>query len=318
MLLRLVNYLPRALAGSAESPRLGLLLADGVADLAALCEAQAEDCGCANSVVSMLACAECQNTARLALAEAGDQIPTIPLAEVKLFAPVPHPGKLFCLAGNYAEHIRESRCKDLSGQVDPSDLATPRIFMKPSTNTVCGPDAPIPVGPQTRFLDYEGELAVIIGKRGKHIPAAQALSHVGGVTCLNDISERELRIWERPEDRPWDKFFDWLNGKWCDHGAPMGPCAVPLADLADVHDLTLTTRVNGQVRQQSTTGHMIFRIPQIIEYLSQFLTLEVGDVIATGTPSGVGHACGCRLTPGDVVEVEIEPIGVLRNPVVSE
>lgn len=318
MSMRLVNYLPHSQVGIAEGLRLGVILEEGVADLAELCEAQAEDCGCANSVVSMLACLECQAAARQALAEAGDQVPTLPLEEVKLFSPVPQPGKLFCLAGNYSEHIRESRCKDLSGQVDPSDLATPRIFMKPATNTVCGPEDPIPVGRQTRFLDYEGELAVIIGKRGKYIPAAEALSYVGGVTCFNDISERELKIWERPEDRAWDKFFDWLNGKWCDNGAPMGPCAVPLADLPDVHNLSLQTRLNGKVVQDSNTGNMIFLIPRVIEYLSQFVTLEVGDVIATGTPSGVGHACGVKLTPGDVVEVEIEGIGVLRNPVVAE
>jgi len=286
--------------------------------LAEVTELQLEECNCTGSVVELLACPECQASARQALVEAGDQAPGLPLAEVKLLAPVPRPGKLFCLAGNYAEHITEGKPSAAPGEVHQSDRATPRIFLKPSTNTVCGPGDPVVIGRKAQFVDYEGELAVIIGKRGKYIPAAEALAYVGGVTCFNDVSERRLRIWDRPEDRPWDSFFDWLNGKWGDSFAPMGPCAVPLADISDLHGLQLTTRVNGAVVQSASTGDMLFSVAQVIEYLSQMVTLAPGDVIATGTPAGVGHARGVNLKPGDCVEVEITEIGVLRNPVQAE
>lgn len=317
MSLRLVSYLPQRFLNTA-APRLGALLGDAVVDIPELCDMAVEECNCTGSVVALLACPDCRQAAREALKAAGDEAPRTPLSEVRLLAPVPRPGKLFCLAGNYAAHIRESKCKDLGGKVDQQDLATPRIFMKPSTNTVCGPEAPILVGPQAHFVDYEGELAVIIGKRGKHIAESDALSYVGGITCLNDISEREFKIWDRGEDRAWDKFFDWLNGKWSDNSAPMGPCAVPLEDIPDVQNLQLITRVNGQTVQETNTADMIFSVARTIEYLSAFLTLEPGDVIATGTPSGVGHSTGANLKPGDVVEVEIEGVGVLSNPVAAE
>lgn len=309
MTLRLVNYVP---AGRPDwPPRAGALVEGGLADIAEACEATDSDCGCDGSVVGLLACADCLEVAREAVAQAAG---IVPLAQVKLLAPVPRPGKLLCLAGNYEEHIREGGRAELH----QSDRATPRVFMKPVPNTVCGPDDPILIGKTAQFVDYEGELAVIIGRRGKYIPAAEALSYVGGVTCLNDVSERRLKIWERPEDRPLDRFFDWLNGKWCDSFAPMGPCAVPLAAVGDLQALKLITRVNGQTVQEASTAQMIFTVAQQIEYISHLMTLDPGDVIATGTPAGVGTARGVALQPGDVVEVEVEGIGVLRNPVARE
>jgi len=202
--------------------------------------------------------------------------------------------------------------------VTKSDVATPRIFMKPPANTVCGPGAPIIVSQGAQFIDWEAEMGVIIGKPGKHIPRERGLEHVGGITIVNDVSERELKIWERPEDREWDKFFDWLNGKWCDSFAPMGPCAVPLSDLGDIDGRSLKLWVNGELKQDANTGQMIFKAQDIIEYASSIFTLHTGDVIATGTPSGVGHAQGVRLKPGDVVRIELEGVGVLENPVVAE
>jgi 2,4-diketo-3-deoxy-L-fuconate hydrolase len=309
MTLRLVNYVP--IARPDWPPRVGALTDAGIVDVAEACEAADAQCACAGAVVDLLSCPDCLALAREAAAALE---PTVSLAEVKLLAPVPRPGKLLCLAGNYEEHIREGGRAEVHG----SDRATPRVFLKPVPNTVCGPDDPILVGRTAQFVDYEGELAVIIGRRGKYIPAAEALSYVGGVTCLNDVSERRLRIWERPEDRPWDRFFDWLNGKWCDSFAPMGPCVVPPADLGDVQNLRLVTRVNGEVVQQTSTAQMIFTVAQQIEYISHLMTLDPGDVIATGTPSGVGIARGVPLAVGDTVEVEIEGVGLLRNPVVAE
>lgn len=310
MSLQLVNFVPRSWPENA--PRVGALVEGGIVDVAEACEAAGVDCGCAGSVVDLLSCDDdCLSAARQALAGA---TPTLPLGEARLLAPVIRPGKLFCLAGNYEEHIREGGRE----QIHQSDKATPRVFMKPSTNTVCGPDDPILLSRTAQFVDWEGELAVIIGRKGKYIPADEALGYVGGVTCMNDVSERRLKIRERPETRPWDKFFDWLNGKWYDSFAPMGPCAVPLADLPDLQDLKLTTRVNGKVMQDSNTAAMIFPVASLIEYISHMVTLEPGDVIATGTPAGVGHSQDIRLQAGDVVEVEIEDIGILRNPVLNE
>lgn len=308
MSLKLVTYIPRCWPDS--PPRAGALVGEGVVNLAEACEAADLECDCPNSVAALLACRDCLSLVREAVAAAHD---ATPLADVRLLAPVPRPGKILCLAANYPEHIKEGR-----GSVHESDMATPRVFMKPVPNTVCGPDDPLLHGPMTRFLDYEGELAVIIGKRGKYIQPKDALSHVGGVTCFNDVTDRRLKIWDRPETRPIDGFFDWINGKWVDNSAPMGPCAVPLEDIGDLQALKLATRVNGETVQDADTSHMIFSVARQIEYISHMMTLEPGDIIATGTPAGVGIIRGVPLQPGDVVEVEIEGIGILRNPVVAE
>lgn len=313
MSLKLVNFVPRTLPDYA--PRVGALVGDRILDIAQLCEDADLDCGCAGSVVDLLACPDCQQVAREVLAQSGGDEPGLALAEARLLAPVPRPGKLLCLASNYEAHIREG---GRSGNKSDLEKRTPWVFLKPSTNTVCGPGDPIIIGRTSTFVDYEGELAVIIGKKGKYIKAENALEHVGGVTILNDISERKLHIWDRPEDRPWDNFFDWLNGKWFDSFAPMGPCAVPLADIGDIHNLELTTRLNGEVKQQASTGEMIFNVGRQIEYISHMVTLKPGDVIATGTPSGVGAAQGVKMQPGDTIEVEIEGIGILTNPVIAE
>jgi 2-keto-4-pentenoate hydratase/2-oxohepta-3-ene-1,7-dioic acid hydratase in catechol pathway len=238
---------------------------------------------------------------------------------VELTAPIPRPGKLLALAGNYAAHIMESTSRKLQGTgVTKSDVATPRIFMKPPANCVSGPGAPIVISRGAQFVDWEAEMGLVIGKPGKHIPREQGFQHVGGITIVNDVSERELKIWERPEDREWDKFFDWLNGKWCDSFAPMGPCVVPLSDVGNIDRLSIRLWVNDELKQEANTGQMIFKAEDIIEYASSICTLHTGDVIATGTPSGVGHAQGVRLKPGDVVRIELEGVGVLENPVVAE
>ena len=318
MQLKLVTFRPSG-AADTDGWRVGALADDTVYDLAAIA---GESAGL-RCVACTLASAEALAAARSAL-EAGlaGKAPAgaaLPLGQVELGAPIPRPGKLLALAGNYAEHIMESTSKKLQGTgVTKSDVATPRIFMKPPANTVCGPGAPIIVSQGAQFIDWEAEMGVIIGKPGKHIPRERGLEHVGGITIVNDVSERELKIWERPEDREWDKFFDWLNGKWCDSFAPMGPCAVPLSDLGDIDGRSLKLWVNGELKQDANTGQMIFKAQDIIEYASSIFTLHTGDVIATGTPSGVGHAQGVRLKPGDVVRIELEGVGVLENPVVAE
>ncbi len=236
----------------------------------------------------------------------------LPLEKVHLLPPVPNPRKIFALAGNYAEHIREG-----GREVQEKDKITPRIFVK-LVSALTAPGEPIAIGKVAQFVDWEAELAVVIGRTGKYIPVERALNYVAGYTCFNDVSERKLKIRERSESEEWDRFFDWLNGKWFDTFAPMGPWLVTKDEIPDPQNLRITLKVNGQLRQDGHTSQMIFTVAEIVHYLSHIVTLEQGDVIATGTPSGVGFAMQTPLKPGDVVEVEIERIGVLRNPVIAE
>ncbi|MBI2194361.1 MAG: fumarylacetoacetate hydrolase family protein [Planctomycetes bacterium] len=232
----------------------------------------------------------------------------VPLKKVKLMAPIPNARKVLALAGNYAEHIMEG-----GGRLERQDKETPRVFMMPPSTTLCGSGDPIRITPIARTVDYEGELAVVIGRRAKGVRAADAMKYVAGFTCLNDVSERELVIRKRSEDRPMDKWFDWLNGKWLDSFAPCGPWMTTVDEIGDPHNLGIQTRVNGDVRQKGNTGQMIFQIGDVIEYIGAVVTLEPGDLISTGTPAGVGHTTRTFLKPGDKVEVEIEKIGVLVN-----
>ena len=230
--------------------------------------------------------------------------------EGTLLAPVPCPPKLLLLAGNYAEHIREG-----GGEAPEKQTTTPRFFMKPSGITVTAHEQPIIIPKNAVWVDWEAEFGVVIGKRGKFISAADAYDYVAGYTIVNDVSERELRIEAERVERPMDDFFDWLNGKWIDTFAPMGPCMVTKDEIPDPNNLRITLRVNGVTKQDSNTGNMIFDSAELIEFISRYITLEPGDVISTGTPEGTGHALGERLQDGDVVEIEIDKIGILRNPV---
>ena len=233
--------------------------------------------------------------------------------DLKLRAPIPRPGKLLCLATNYEEHAREG-----GGTVPPKEQTTPRVFMKPASNTVIGHRDAIVIPRNANWIDWECELAVVMGQTGKFIQAEEAYDYVGGYTVVNDISERSLEVGKERQPREGDQWFDWLNGKWFDTAAPMGPCLTLKDEIPDPHDLRITLRVNGETKQDSNTGRMTFFIPELIEWISTIVTLEPGDVIATGTPSGVGRPAGTFLKAGDVVESEVEGIGVLVNPVVAE
>ncbi len=222
---------------------------------------------------------------------------SVSLGEVRLLAPIQRPPKIICLGLNYADHAEET------GRPRP---VAPILFSKPPT-AVIGPGDAI-VLPKDSQVDYEVELAIIIGKEGRHIPEEQALKHVGGYTVFNDVSARNYQYRDR----------QWFRGKGFDTFAPMGPCLVLPDQIPDPQNLRLQLRLNNETLQDSTTANMIFTIPQIISDISSVLTLEIGDVIATGTPSGVGFVRKPQpifLKPGDIVEAEIEGIGVLRNPV---
>jgi 2-keto-4-pentenoate hydratase/2-oxohepta-3-ene-1,7-dioic acid hydratase in catechol pathway len=269
-----------------------------------------------DSILSLLETGErAMDAARAALrfaVERPDGPWRTPLNAARLRAPVPNPPKIFALAGNYAEHIREG-----GGQPPAKSTTVPQVFIKPVT-VIAGPGDPVRIpGGICTAVDYEGELGVVIGRRGKNIPAATALDYVAGYVNFNDISGRSLNITIPRESTPRTAFFDWLNGKWFDTFGPIGPYLVTRDDVPDPQALMLQTRVNGELRQYASTGDMIFGVAETIAWISQFVTLQPGDIIATGTPSGVGAATGRLLQPGDVVEVEITGLGVLRNPVVA-
>ncbi len=311
MTLKLVRF---ATQNHPDDIRVGALTGDRVLDIQSLCAAGDAPLppDRAADTIAWLASEDALDWAAQLVADADDASAETAhdRCEVRLHAPVGPAGKVLCLATNYESHLKEGGGK--------RTIQTPRVFMKPTGNTLCGDGDPILITPQSRFPDYEGELAVIIGRTCRAIEPADALDCVGGYTCCNDISERRLRVWERSEDQDWDSFFDWLNGKWFDNSLPLGPCLVPARFIADPHDLQLQTRVNGQLRQETSTGLMIFSIPQIIAFISQIMTLQPGDIIATGTPAGVGAVTDTPLQPGDTVEVEISEIGTLSNPVIAQ
>jgi len=233
------------------------------------------------------------------------------ISDLKIQAPVARPGKIICLAGNYRDHIVES------GFAAPQESAifSQQLFLKPSS-AIIGDGDDVIIGNNNDTVGWETELAVVIGKRGRNIPAESAYDHVFGYTILNDISERRLNSqMENRSKRELDGFFDWLAGKWFDGFAPSGPWIVTADDIDDPHNLEITLTVNGQLRQQGNTREMIFRIPEQIAYISSIMTLEPGDLISTGTPVGAGVGGGASLHDGDEMVCEIEGIGKLRNKV---
>lgn len=231
---------------------------------------------------------------------------SIPLANATLMAPIPKPRKnIFGIGLNYTEHVAESaRTLDTSKDLPQQ----PVIFSKPPT-TVTGPNTNIIHNQKiTKQLDYEVELAVVLGKGGKNIPKAKAMDHVYGYTVINDISARDCR-----------RSGQWIVSKGQDTFAPMGPVLVTRDEIADPHNLNLRLTVNGVEKQNSNTKFMLFNISDLIHDLSTVFTLEEGDIIATGTPAGVGAGRDPQefMWPGDVVEATVEGIGTLRNTIVD-
>ncbi len=271
-----------------NKPTLGIVRAEGIVPVPGL---------------TMLAVIE-RGDAALADLRANAQ-PALPLATTDLLAPLPTPRRnVMCLGLNYAEHVKESA--EARGR--ETKIPTHPVFFTKATTAVNGPYASIPFDASVSTqIDWEAELGVVIGQRGKNIPAAEAMAHVFGYTVINDVSARDLQS-------NHNQFF---KGKSLDGACPMGPWIVTADEIADPHRLAIQCRVNGVIKQDANTELMIFKIPAIIEILSRGLTLEPGDVIATGTPSGVGFARTPPefLKPGDVVECEIEGIGVIRNTV---
>ena len=229
---------------------------------------------------------------------------------VELLAPMARPPKILAAAGNYQAHIVEGGAKP----VDKS-VIVPKLFMKPSSSVIA-PGAAVPISTVSNTLDWELELAVVIGRRGRNIPVERALDYVAGYTVINDVSARTAE-WGVAGRKPgeWDLFFDWLNGKWGDGYAPMGPWLVTADEVPDPQALQMRLTVNGREHQNASTGDMIFTSAELIAFASRFMTLEPGDTFATGTPSGVGDATGTYLKEGDIMKGWIEGIGTLVTPV---
>ena len=235
----------------------------------------------------------------------------LPHSAVELLVPIPHPNKLFLLAGNYAAHIEEA-----GERASERNETFPYVFMKPPSSTLTDPGKPIRIpAVSPHHVDWELELAVVIGQLTKNVSEADALKSVAGYTIVNDISDRKFR--PNPERKPRDRdaFFDWLHGKWHDGFCPIGPCIASADAIPNPQTLPMQLRVNGHVFQDSSTAAQVFPVAAVIAFISSFATLEPGDIISTGTPSGVGHSTGTFLKPGDRMEASIGSIGVLVSPV---
>jgi 2-keto-4-pentenoate hydratase/2-oxohepta-3-ene-1,7-dioic acid hydratase in catechol pathway len=230
---------------------------------------------------------------------------------VKLLAPIPRPSKVIGLAGNYAEHIQEAGMK-LGLSESPRHTTVPRPFLMPPT-VIIGPDEEIPWPAYSEQIDHEIELSVIIGKNVKNVSPDKALEYIAGYTICNDVSARSVTFKKNRAERPWDEFYDWLNGKWADGLLPMGPYLLTADEIGDVQNLNMVLTVNGEIRQKANTSQMIYPVTDIVSFVSHLMMLEPGDCIATGTPSGVAVATGKFLKPGDIIECTIEKLGTLTN-----
>jgi 2-keto-4-pentenoate hydratase/2-oxohepta-3-ene-1,7-dioic acid hydratase in catechol pathway len=288
VLVRLVTFL------AAGRPRLGALLDDAVVDLSRA------DAALPTEALALIRGGQVLlDRARRAV----DSVTSTPgavlrLSEVRILAPIPRPPKIMCIGVNYADHAAEA------GRALPR---WPSVFMK-APSAVVGPGEPIVRPPTTERLDYEVELAVVIGRTAKAVPREEAMAHVAGYTIMNDVSARDLQL---------GKDGGIILGKNFDTSAPLGPCLTLVDEITDPTDLRLRTWVNGELRQDGTTHNLIFDIPALISFLTRQLTLEPGDVIATGTPAGVGLGMDPQvwLQPGDAIQMEIDGIGVLMNHV---
>lgn len=235
-----------------------------------------------------------------ALDEAKEKGWLVPRQHAYWFAPVPRPGKLLCIGLNYRDHAKEA------------NLAVPEkpvIFSKFSS-AVIGPGEPVVLPATSQKVDYEAELAVVIGRRAKNVKADRAYDYVLGYTAFNDVTARDFQFADG----------QWQRGKSCDTFAPMGQSIATTDIIKDPHKLSIRLTLNDEIMQESNTDQLIFGVPQLIEFISESITLEPGDVIATGTPAGVGFARKppVFLKPGDEMKVTIEGLGGLNNPVIGQ
>ena len=284
--------------GPSENKRLGVVLDDLIADLS-----QVE-----GSPATMAACCALGDGTLDRLTNLAHAAPKRALAGVTLHAPFPRPGRnIFCVGKNYHEHAREFAQSGFDASAKDVVPEAPVVFTKPPSSVIAtGETIPAHLDP-TQSVDYEGELAVVIGKGGRAIATSDAMAHVFGYTIVNDVTSRQLQ----------HKHRQWVLGKGIDGFCPMGPAVMTADQAPDPRELHLRTWVNGELRQDARVADLIFDIPTLIGTISSCITLEPGDIIATGTPVGVGIGFNPPkfLRRGDVVRIEIDGIGVLENPV---
>jgi 2-keto-4-pentenoate hydratase/2-oxohepta-3-ene-1,7-dioic acid hydratase in catechol pathway len=236
-------------------------------------------------------------------------VPGIPVESVRLLSPILNPEKILLLAVNYTSHSKEQNLKP------PIE---PYLFTK-FKNALIGPGVPILIPKVSEKVDWEVELAIIIGKRGKYITKKDAMDYVAGYTISNDISFRDFQFATKLPDGRTTLGLNWVKGKGLDSSFPLGPWLVTRDEIQDPHSLGISLSVNGETKQRSNTSDMVFKIDSLVEYISAGITLKPGDIISTGTPEGVAAFTGERfLKDGDIVEATINRIGTLSNPVRAE
>jgi 2-keto-4-pentenoate hydratase/2-oxohepta-3-ene-1,7-dioic acid hydratase in catechol pathway len=299
--MRLVTFAERA-GGAGREERIGVVDSAGET----LVELPATGPGQPGRMLELIAGGPAALEAARRAAEGGRKRR---LADSRLLAPIPRPAKnVFCVGKNYHEHAQEFHASGFDASAGKAAIPdVPIIFTKPAT-AVIGPGVPIPSGNDpTHSVDYEGELTVVIGKGGRGIARADALAHVFGYTIINDVTARTLQ----------HRHKQWFLGKSIDGFCPMGPWIATADEVPDLASLRLETRVNGELRQNALVRDLIFDVPFLIETISSTVTLEPGDLIATGTPAGVGIGFDPSkyLKPGDRVAITIGPLGTLENPV---
>jgi 2,4-diketo-3-deoxy-L-fuconate hydrolase len=230
------------------------------------------------------------------------------LSEIRLAAPILYPPNIYCAAANYVDHSKEMA----GGNLPDKSIAKPYFFSKLPRQTVIGPGESIRIPYPEAKVDWEAEIAVVISRPCRNIKASKAMEYVAGFSIINDVSDRARNFRD-----DWYFKLDWLGGKSFDTSAPMGPWITPIEFISDPYSLTIQLWVNDELMQDASSHNMYFTIPEQIEYLSELITLLPGDTIATGTPSGVGHARGLYLKPGDTVKITIEGLGTIKNPVIA-
>lgn len=303
--MRIVRF--SKLTGNTAS-RMGVLSDDGeqILDVSAVAAAQgkhvtAEDLAwwdSAGSLGKLMGAAidewKRDERGKAALARAGDLLPA---SAAKLLAPIARPGKVLCIGLNYRDHAAES------GMDVPT---SPIVFSKFATSIV-GPGDAVVIPKGCTQPDYEAEMAIVIGRHAKHVTKEDAYHYVAGYCCLNDVSARDFQFADK----------QWVRGKAADTFAPIGPFVATKDLIPNPHKLSIKFRLNGETLQDSTTEQLVFGVPELVSFLSQSMTLEPGDIIATGTPPGVGFARKppVYIKPGDRMEVEVQGLGVLFNPV---
>jgi 2-keto-4-pentenoate hydratase/2-oxohepta-3-ene-1,7-dioic acid hydratase in catechol pathway len=305
---RLVSYADGGIAAKA-----GVLVGERIVPAAKLL--QGADGIDSSSVLGLLRSWDAVHPYLHAAAQKVQPSDGIALAQVRLMAPILYPGALYCAGANYWDHLEEMAeiAKRVTGKA-PSMVkgADPYFFMKTTASSIIGTNTPARLPPFSKQIDWEAELGVVVGKAARNVSEAKAFDVVAGYTIVNDLSARDLM---KREGTPFG--MDWVGQKCFEDAAPMGPWVTPAAYIADPNDMPIKLWVNGVLKQNSNTGRMVHGIAEQIAYLSRHFTLNAGDVIATGTPAGVGMPRGEFLKAGDEVRIEVGGCGQLINTMVA-